>query len=211
MSADGMNGAGGFVDAEQWLARNGGAASPARPLARPHQDRQQRPATDAVDEEQVAKAVAYARRATCQAPKSEARLREALARRALPEAVIDTAMARCRDEGVVDDGALARALFEEGLRKGHAPKRIQQSLETRGLPEEVVGEVLADFSYSDEEAAAYALAAQRAARLRATEPEVAFRRIVGFLARRGYAEMTARKVARQAVFNDREAQRSAER
>lgn len=210
MSADGMNGTGGFVDAEQWLARKS-AAPPAHHLPTPNQDPRQPRPTDAVDQEQVAKAVAYARRSTREAPKSEQRLREALARRNLSEAVIDSALARCREEGVVDDMGLARALAEEGLRKGHAPRRIQQSLETRGLPEEVVGEVLADFSYSDEEAAAYALAAERAARLRATEPEVAFRRIVGFLARRGYAEMTARKVARQAVFNDREGQRSAER
>lgn len=202
MGADGSAAAAGFVDAERWLANNSAA---------PALDRHAGAPTSDTDEHEVAKAVSHAYRSTRQAPKSEQRLREALARRNVAESVIDAAIARCREEGVVDDRALARALAEEGRGKGHAPRRIRQSLETRGLPDEVVQEVLEGFSYSDEEAAAYALAVERAARLRGTEPEAAFRRILGFLARRGYAEATARKVARQAVFNDREAQRTAER
>jgi hypothetical protein len=41
------------------------------------------------------------------------------------------------------------------------------------------------------------------------ETETAYRRVVGYVARRGYPEALARKVAREAVFASRDAQRAA--
>jgi regulatory protein len=159
----------------------------------------------------VAKAVAYARRATSKTPMSEGRLRRRLADRDHPDAVIEHALERCRAEGIVDDASFARALVEEGRRKGHAPLRIRKDLEKREFSTEVVDEVLATIGDRDLEAAAFGVARRRAEQLRGVDAETAYRRLVSYLARRGYTQALSRKVARQAVFDDRESERTAGR
>ena len=156
-------------------------------------------------------AVAYALRATANAPMSEARLRERLTTRGNDEDVVDDALARCRDQGIVDDEAFARAFVNERLAGGHAPLRIRMDLRNRGLTEDTIDAALAPAEASDTDAAAFDLAKQRAARLRGVDAETAYRRTVSFLARRGYTDGLSRKAARRAVFADREPQRVSER
>lgn len=155
----------------------------------------------------VARAVAFARRSTAQAPKSEQRLRERLERRDLPEVVVRLALERCREEGIVDDAAMARAFAEERRAKGHAPFRIRVDLGKRGFPDALVDQVLARYESEDPEAQALDLAVRKARSLTHLDTETAFRRTVGYVARRGYTESVARKVAREAVFDSREPDR----
>jgi regulatory protein len=160
-------------------------------------------------EDDVAAAVAFVRRSTSGAPQSEGRLREKLGDRGTPTAVIEAAMARARRERLVDDAAMVAALVEEARRKGHAPKRIRTDLRGRGFLEDLLDEALRDVEAEDQEAAAFALAADKARGLTAVAAETAFRRVVAHVARRGYPEGLARKVARDAVFAAREAERTA--
>lgn len=224
-----------FRDAEAWLASQGVerdplrvAPDPAGEAARaPVSPREaQRLATEAASvppdrtadpaeperpelQDQVSAAVAYARRSTAQAPKSEARLRDKLAGRDYPEIVIRLAMQRCRDEGIVDDEAYAKAFAEERRAKGHAPFRIRVDLSKRGFPDALIDRVLARFEAQDPEAQALELAVRKARSLGSVDAETAFRRTVGYVARRGYTEGVARKVAREAVFDAREHERTA--
>lgn len=225
-----------FRDAESWLAERGVERDPIDATHEPvipasagerasapvvPADRLEEPRSDdaapaieepdlvPVDEEEVGKAVTYARRATSATPLSEGRLRERLAERGYDDAVIAAAMVRCRDEALVDDELFAAALVDEGKRKGHAPLRIRTDLEKRGFDEEVIVAALAEAEDTDPEAAAFAVARERAARLRGVETETAYRRLVGYLQRRGYTDALSRKVAREAVFTDREPERVA--
>ena len=159
--------------------------------------------------DEVARAVAYARRSTAQAPKSEGRLRGKLAARDYPRVVIDRAIERCRAEGIVDDAAYAKAFVEERRRKGHAPFRIQQDLRKRGFDDALIARALEPIEEQDREAQAFDAARGKARSLRGVEADTAFRRLVGYLARRGYPEGLARKVAREVVYADREAERTA--
>jgi regulatory protein len=160
-------------------------------------------------EDDVAEAVAFIRRSTSSAPQTEGRLRAKLAARGTPAVVIDQALARARDERLVDDAAMAAAFVDERRRKGHAPTRIRQDLATRGFDPDTIAAALAPRADEDLEAAAFAVARDRAASLTGLPTETAFRRVVGHLARRGYPEALARKVARQAVFRSRDEQRTA--
>jgi regulatory protein len=160
-------------------------------------------------EDDVAEAVAFVRRSTSTAPQAEGRLRAKLAARGMPDVVIDQALARARAERLVDDPAMAAAFVAERRRKGHAPARIRQDLAARGFDPTTVAAALADGADQDLEAAAFAVARERAAGLTGVPTETAFRRIVGHLGRRGYPEALARKVARQAVFRSRDDQRTA--
>lgn len=160
-------------------------------------------------EDEVAEAVAFVRRSTANAPQAEGRLAAKLAERGWPEAVVEQALQRCRASGLVDDDAMAAALVEEGRRKGHAETRLRADLRRRELSEEVIERALAPLADEDPEAAAFAVARQKADTLTGVSAEAAFRRIVGHLARRGHPEALARKVARAAVFDARDADRVA--
>ena len=160
-------------------------------------------------EDEVAEAVAFVRRSTANAPQAEGRLAAKLADRGWSSAVVDQALARCRDAGLVDDDAMAAALVDEGRRKGHAATRLRADLQRRGLSAAAIERALAPLADEDPEAAAFAIAKQKADTLTGVSAETAFRRIVGHLARRGHPEALAHKVARAAVFDARDEQRVA--
>lgn len=161
--------------------------------------------------DEVTAAVAYARRATAQTPRTASRLADAMRRRGWPEVVVERAIERCRGQGLVDDDAFARALVDEGRSRGHAPRRLRADLARRGFAPDTVEAALAPYAHEDLEAAAFGLARGRAQRLRHLDAEAAFRRLVGWLGRRGYGESLARRVAREAVFTSRDDERTAGR
>ena len=162
-------------------------------------------------EDDVARAVAFLRRSTAGAPQAEGRLRDKLLERGHPEQVVTLALERARRERLIDDTAMAAALVDEKRRAGHAPARIRRDLRGRGFADAVLDPLLAAAESEDQEAAAFAVAVERAARLTGTATETAYRRVVGHVARRGYPEALARKVARAAVFASREHERAAGR
>jgi regulatory protein len=150
-------------------------------------------------------------RSTTNAPQSEGRLRGKLLDRGVSPEVIDRALERARTAGVVDDIALLGALIAERRGRGHADRRLRRDLRDRGFSGEQVDAALAQHAEGDPGAAAFALAISQAERQRGVDAEVAVRRIVGHLLRRGHSDPLARKAARDAVYADREAQQVAER
>jgi SOS response regulatory protein OraA/RecX len=160
-------------------------------------------------EDEVADAVAFVRRSTANAPQAEGRLAAKLRDRGHGDVVVEQAIQQCRKARLVDDEAMARALVEEGRRKGHAPLRLRTDLRRRELADEAIEAALASVRDEDPEAAAFALARAKADTLSGVAAETAFRRVVAHLARRGHPEGLARKVAREAVFTAREDERTA--
>lgn len=213
----------GFRSAEDWLQAQGIQRDPIRvdtstlPPAPPAPD----PPPAEVDsaevdtagperlEDAVARAVGFLRRSTARQPASEGRLREKLRHRDTPARVIDLALEQARRERLVDDEALVHAVAEERRARGHAASRIRRDLRARGFPDELVAQALAGTEREDPEAVAFGVARSKAPSYAHLEAEVAFRRLVGYLARRGHAEGLARKVAREVVYVEREAERIA--
>jgi regulatory protein len=165
------------------------------------------PATTLADD--VAEGLAFVRRSTANAPQSVGRLRRKLADRDTPAAVIDLVIERAHAERLVDDLAIATSLVEERRAKGHAPLRLRQDLAKRGFDPQLIDQVLAPVEAEDQEAAAFAVAKDKADRLTGVDGETALRRTVAHVARRGYPEGLARKVARAAVDVSRDPERAA--
>ncbi|GHD49965.1 RecX family transcriptional regulator [Mycetocola manganoxydans] len=131
----------------------------------------------------------------------EAALVRKLARRALSEAEVlafgmdegldasqaNAVLDRLRDLGYVDDHVLAEqlkhALYE---RKGQSKSVVGRAMAGRSIPRDVIDEVLDDIDSGDELSAATELAAKRASQLSGLDKQTLERRLVGFLARRGY-------------------------
>jgi regulatory protein len=167
------------------------------------------PASSLADD--IAEGLAFVRRSTANAPQSVGKLRRKLAERGTPAPAVEAIIERAYSERLVDDRAMATALVEERRAKGHAPLRLRQDLAKRGFDDQLIAEVLAPVEAEDQEAAAFAVARGKAARLTGVEAETALRRTVAFVARRGYPEGLARKVSRQAVDVTRDPERAAGR
>lgn len=175
--------------------------------ARPREDQPEAPRGRLEDD--IAAALAFVRRSTSVAPQAEARLRAKLSERGWPAVVVDGALDRARRQGLVDDPAMVAALIEERRARGHAPARIRKDLTARGFDADLLDRALAATKDEDPEAAAFAVAQDRAEWLTGVPAETAYRRVVGYIVRRGYPEGLARKVAREAVFTTRDSERTA--
>ena len=73
----------------------------------------------------------------------------------------------------------------------------------------MIAEALASTDNEDPEAVAFGVARARATSYGSLDDEAAYRRLVGYLARRGHAEGLSRKVAREVIYAEREAARIA--
>lgn len=142
-------------------------------------------------------AVAFVLRSARARPQTAAELRTKLGDREYDSAVIDVAIARAVGLGVVDDAAFARAwVADRGLARGYSASRLRTELRRRRVPDALIDDALAQLEGRDDLAVATELARARAQRMPAAlEPETVARRLLGFLARRGYSEALSRRVA----------------
>lgn len=130
--------------------------------------------------------------------RSRHELEERLSRRNVPEEVAGRLLDRFEEVGLVDDEAFARAWVEGRQRsRGLARTAIAVELRRKGIADETAKTVLAEVDPGEEEAAARQLVQKKLRSMRALDPQVATRRLVGMLARKGYSPGMAFAVVRQ--------------
>ena len=111
-------------------------------------------------------------------------------------------LVRLQEAGLLDDERFAQEFAEHALRRRLSGRRaVASSLAAKGVSRPLVERALQDMG-GDEDARAAELARSRASRLRGLAPEVAYRRLVSFLARRGYEGAVARRAAASALRPD---------
>ena len=131
--------------------------------------------------------------------RSEAEVRERLVARDIAAEVIDDEVGRLIAVGLIDDRGLAENLVETLRgRKKLGDRAIEQTLRRRKICQETISEVLAVGDF-DPDVAVFELARDRARSMRHLDPDVAFRRIVGFVQRRGYQGPQVFEAVRRAV------------
>lgn len=157
-------------------------------------------------ESQVQHALAYLVRSTANRPQTEAELAAKLRARAYDEGVVEEALARAREGGVIDDAAFARAWVDDrGERRGFGVARLRRELRQRQVPESLVEAALTALDGRDELAVATELARERLRQLPASlTGEAIARRLYSYLGRRGYPEALARRVALAVSGADRD-------
>jgi len=106
--------------------------------------------------------------------------------------------------GLVDDARFARAVVElEAGRRLSGRRVVESRLVAKGVDRESARAAMAELDDPGaERARAEELARGRAARMAGLPSDAAYRRLVGFLARRGYAPSLCRDVARRALAVD---------
>ena len=153
---------------------------------------------DLGDPESVARAVCL--RALTGAPKTRKQLADLLARRGVPEDAAVAVLDRFTEVGLIDDAAFAR-LWVEGRHRsrGLAPRALAQELRRKGVDAELAAEAVALVGDEDERAAARELVRRRLAGMSRLDRATATRRLMGMLARKGYAGGMAASVVREAL------------
>jgi regulatory protein len=122
--------------------------------------------------------------------RSAAELARSLVRKGEPKALVDRAVARLQEQGLLDDASFAQAFTRaKVLGAQHSKRRVQQDLARKGVARAVTDAAIA--TVFEEEGVDQRAVVERAARrklrsLANLEPGVRRRRLYAFLARRGY-------------------------
>ena len=119
---------------------------------------------------------------------SREELRKKLSRQEYSAAMIDEVLEELKRLGYLDDERFAKTkALSAAQHKHHGPRRAMMELMRAGVKKDVaevaVGEV---YESNDNVAEARKLAMKQAERLKQLDPQVAKRRLVGMLARRGF-------------------------
>ena len=119
---------------------------------------------------------------------SAGELRRRLIQRGHPPEAADYAIARAVESGLLDDARFARLYVESRAARGRGPARLRRALAALGVARSHIDAALAEQWPEPEDslALATALARKRARQLAGVPHDARRRRLLGFLARRGF-------------------------
>jgi regulatory protein len=136
-------------------------------------------------------------------PRSRRELQARLLRAGFPAEEVDEEIERLVSVGLLDDERFAVEFAVHEIERRRAGRRaVSTALWAKGIDRGTIERVLGEV-HSDEGERAARLAADRARGLRGFPPDVAFRRLVSFLVRRGYEPEVARRASRVALGLER--------
>lgn len=129
-------------------------------------------------------------------------LARALARRNVPPDAARVVLDRLEEVGLVDDARYASGLVESVQRRPRSRAVVRKELSDRGVPAEIVEDAIAALDADTERDAALGLARKKAKAVSGLPRPVAFRRVSGALARRGFGSSVVMWATAQALDCD---------
>ncbi|MDT4936348.1 MAG: regulatory protein [Pseudonocardiales bacterium] len=150
------------------------------------------------DPESVARIICL--RALSQRARTRAELAATLTAKGVPDAAANTVLDRFTEVGLINDNALAVEFAQAAhAERGLSRRAVATKLRQRGVDDEVITTAVSGIDAESERAAALELARRKAGSLRGLDTPVQVRRLVGLLARRGYAPGLAYAVTREVL------------
>jgi len=117
-------------------------------------------------------------------PRSEAEIKQRLQRHGFDGECIEKALARLREQGLVDDTAFARFWRENRETFSPRSRRLTKlELKRKGLSSDIIEQVISEI---DDRDSAYRAALKKAHRLSLADDKVFRQRLGGYLGRRGF-------------------------
>ena len=155
------------------------------------------------DPDSVARAVCL--RMLTAAPRTRAELAASLARKEIPDDAAERVLDRLTEVGLIDDAAYADAwVRSRHTGRGLARRALAHELRRRGVEETVVQGAVEQLEPEDEQETARALVNRKLAGTRNVDHDRRVRRLVGMLARKGYAPGLAIRVVEECIAADAE-------
>ena len=120
-------------------------------------------------------------------------VRDKLVQKEFAEEIIEQVVDDLQRQKLLNDREFARRFVEARLGRANSSRKLAQELRRKGIETEIIDEVLGEFAATlDSEERAMGLLGKQAWRYRGLERDKAKRRMLGFLARRGYDAQMAR-------------------
>ena len=125
-------------------------------------------------------------------------VRDKLEEKDYPEEIVAQVIADLERQRFLDDWEFARRFVEARLARANGSRKLAKDLRRKGVGSEIIDEILKEFAGElDSNERAVELLGKQAWRYRGLERDKAKRRMLGFLARRGYDADMARKAVDQ--------------
>jgi regulatory protein len=126
-------------------------------------------------------------------PRSRAEVGAYLQKRGIPEIQADAIIKRLEGAGLLDDGAFAQFWVENRERfRPRGVRALRYELQRKGISDEIIEQALASVDVSR---GAYKSASRKAHQLKHKDQQTFHRKIVEYLARRGFDYEVAREAA----------------
>ncbi|MBF0593892.1 MAG: regulatory protein RecX [Candidatus Omnitrophica bacterium] len=152
---------------------------------------------DVETEQSLKKAKGYALRLFKLRPRSEAELKAKLAVKGFTLDICSIIVDKFKVLGFIDDAAFARVWMQGRLKK-YGFSRVARELAQKGIAKEIVTDLWESVrSDHDEVAVALAIVERRGRLYRGIEPRKRKKRMMDYLARRGFSAGTINKVIRE--------------
>lgn len=131
--------------------------------------------------------------------KTKHQLAQILVKREIPDRVALPLLDRFEEAQLINDAEFARAFVVSKLAMGgKSAMALRRELRQKGVADELIKEALSELDQDQEQLIANKLAAARYQRLLKLEPDVRYRRLSGFLMRRGFSSAIATRAIREA-------------
>lgn len=137
---------------------------------------------------------------------SRSDLAQALAKKQVPEGVVEATLAKFEAAGLIDDEEFARSWVQARQRgKGLSSRALAMELRRKGVDDEISKEVLSEIDPEAEVQAAHRLVQTKLRSMSRFDDTTKIRRLTGMLARKGYSPQMAFDVVRQELGAEKQA------
>jgi regulatory protein len=131
--------------------------------------------------------------------KTKKQLAQILVKREIPDHVALPLLDRFEEAQLINDAEFARAFVASKLSQGgKSAMALRRELKLKGVADELIAHSLAALDQEKEQQIANTLAIARYRRLLKLEPDVRYRRLSGFLMRRGFSSAITTRAIREA-------------
>lgn len=154
---------------------------------------------DSPDADPVAVAREIALRQLTVRARTRAELARVLARKNVPAEAAGEVIDRLAEVGLIDDEVFARDWLAGGVRRQKSRRALVAELAEKGIDREVIDAAAAELESDRDYAVARSFAERKATGLAALDHNVAYRRLSGALARRGFSASIVATVTREVL------------
>ena len=139
-------------------------------------------------------------------PRTKVQLARMLSDKGVPEEIAQPLLDRFEDVGLIDDAAYARAFARDRRQsRGLSKSALRRELGQAGVEQELVTEVLEEYTAEDDLELAITLVSKRWQGLARLESDARYRRLSGYLGRRGFSGGTISAAIRSVADAERHA------
>lgn len=131
--------------------------------------------------------------------RSRGELSKALAKRKVPDEIAEQVLDRLEEVGLVDDAVFARDWLAAGSRRQKSRRALVAELAEKGVDRDIVQAAADELDADRDLEVARAFAARKARGLVGLGRDVAYRRLAGSLARRGFSAGVVAQVTRETL------------